>query len=163
MGRGERGRIAFLGHRLVKPVYQTIDDAFDGNCFSACVASIFEVALDSVPSFEGEDGEWAFAWNDWLRQYNLGMMTVEPRGPWEEHIHGFRIGIAPTGKGHSHAVVFEGMAFRHDPMPDGCTYEREQIEGWAVFYVLDPAAPHGIPDTGVFASAHAPKRARRGL
>lgn len=35
----------------MKPVMQTIFDSENGNCFSACLASILELPLESVPNF----------------------------------------------------------------------------------------------------------------
>jgi len=38
----------------MKPVYQKVVDAVKGDCWRCCIASIFELDVDSVPNFVGD-------------------------------------------------------------------------------------------------------------
>jgi len=46
----------------VRPVDQTSYGALDGNCFSACIASILEVPLTAVPYFWGPGQDQFIQW-----------------------------------------------------------------------------------------------------
>ena len=43
----------------------------EGNCFSACIASILGLSIEQVPEFTEEAGGWFFRWQVWLKQYGL--------------------------------------------------------------------------------------------
>jgi hypothetical protein len=57
----------------MKPVMQT-ELGRRGNCFAACLASLFEVPLDEVPGFV-EDASWWYQATDWVRD-RLGFELV---------------------------------------------------------------------------------------
>jgi hypothetical protein len=58
----------------MKPIYQTRFGGSEapgeeqGNCFAACLASVFECALEDVPDFAGTivDGRWFGIITEWL-------------------------------------------------------------------------------------------------
>jgi len=110
----------------MKPVYQTQSGGHDeetpGNCFAACLASLLEVPLDSVPHLVG-DSDWMGKANDWLAQFDLAILSFappsEPGMPWPGdggcyHLMG---GYGPDGD--AHAVVARDGELVHDPLgPD---------------------------------------------
>ncbi len=113
----------------MKKVYQTktgINEdtgEMHGNCYAACMASIFELSLDEVPDIDPnlEWSEWLAEWNQWLGQrglYTISMCAddyVMRRHGWPK---GWSIGTVPSTRGDwTHAVVcFDGMIV-HDPHP----------------------------------------------
>jgi hypothetical protein len=145
---------------VMKPVYQTILEPPRGNCFSACVASIFEVSLEDVPNFINNEpvGAWFFNWNEWLQQYNLRVESFAvPDGdlPW---CPAWFIGGVDSPRGPwLHAVVYEGQEMKHDPWPnhDGTSpFQYRFVHDFMLFYPLDPAKPSSIPKSGKYAGQH---------
>jgi hypothetical protein len=97
----------------VQPVDQTSYGILDGNCFSACIASILEVPLGDVPYFWGPRQAW-FA--RWLAGQGLAV-ALYPRGvhvPW-----GYSIAGGPSARfaGRMHACVALDGVVVHDPHP----------------------------------------------
>ena len=119
------------------PVQQTIVTAPGGNCFAACLASVFELSsATEVPNFcydvpEGED--WMAAASAWcVDQFGFGLFTLRsPDGPdWDASAEYMREFFARTGayviagvhtaRGpHLHAVVMRAGRVVHDPYPGG--------------------------------------------
>jgi len=94
-----------------------------GNCFSACLASLFSLKIDEVPNFCGDDlKNWPENMQHWLGQRGFSNVTVvfgeDPKGEWMVHL-GYSI---VTGKSPRfdclHCVVFYGPKMVHDPHPD---------------------------------------------
>jgi hypothetical protein len=88
----------------VLPVDQTTYGLHDGNCFSACLASILEIPIAGVPVFLGS------YWDDflpWLAERGLGASLYRKRF---------------AGKMHA-CVAYDGTIV-HDPHPsrDGLPY-----------------------------------------
>jgi hypothetical protein len=49
----------------------------EGNCYSACLASILELSILDVPCFINKKSEWFNNVNDWLeKNYKMGMLSV---------------------------------------------------------------------------------------
>jgi hypothetical protein len=97
----------------VKPVDQTSYGLLDGNCFSACIASILEVALGDVPYFWGPRQEW-FA--RWLAGQGLAAALY----PRDVHVPlGYSIAGGPSARfaGRMHACVALDGVIVHDPHP----------------------------------------------
>ena len=99
-----------------------------GNCFTACVASILELSLESVPNFclDHEGGAWFPALREWLAARSCGVVywpvqNDEERSsllrfaselkivPW--------IASGPNADGVAHSTVWVGDALAHDPNP----------------------------------------------
>ena len=105
------------------PVDQTkphIPGKSNGNCLPAALASIFEMTLQDIPSFEDmPDSEWYAALRDWL--YNMGFQLLG----WKEEIHfdGYYIVNGRTSRDTDHSVVYKKGQMVHDPhtLRDGLT------------------------------------------
>ena len=103
------------------PVMQTQFGSPRGNCFAACIASILEVPLRTVPNF-CEQENWREATNEWLKPMGLCYLDVTLPGDardelvrfWQFHVIS---GDGPRGLRHS-VVGFAGEIV-HDPHPDG--------------------------------------------
>lgn len=149
----------------MKPVMQTrfgADPNAPGNCFSACIASILECALEDLPdeakivdAIKQEVGlevwqSWPdrFKWGkSWLRLWEAtqqacvarGFSMVESSGPFGEHPLTLCIisGKSPRGD-FDHACVGRGREIIHDPHPAGGGVGTEGRE-YLFFVAIDPA------------------------
>lgn len=94
-----------------------------GNCLQACVASLFELPLESVPHFACyPKEEWQLIFIDFI--YEQGYV-YEGWAPIEElnnpdcnvSVDGYKImsGISP--REYRHAVIYKDNALVHDPHP----------------------------------------------
>lgn len=126
---------------LVKPVFQEIISAGEGDCFSACLASLLELPLYAVPKFRKETStgsEMMAAARQWCKEnFGLSIVTIQMENfetavgedirllgafPGTPCIAG---GVSPNLPDCHHAVVGEldedGMNFQmtHDPNPSG--------------------------------------------
>lgn len=126
----------------MKPVEQT-KIGMEGNCFSACVASILELPIEQVPEYTEEAGGWFFRWQAWLKERGLRFRIIP-------HANQGQIGYEPpagwaimnvkslTLPGELHSVVSFAGEMKWNPHP-----ERENGIGdavdWYVFECLDPA------------------------
>lgn len=103
----------------MKPVYQTNFIPPDGNCFEACIASIFELDLDDVPKFDGDN--WFGKFEKWLKRHDLYPICIKVSDCDENFIpQGYYLigGKSPRGD-FNHAIVgYNGKAV-HDPLPNG--------------------------------------------
>jgi hypothetical protein len=111
----------------------------DGNCFSACLASILELSLDEVPCFTGED--WLSQYNLWLADNNLALVNCLYKDAEGNVLApaGYSILAADSPRGNwKHAVVCFNGNIVHDPHP-----LREMGLGkrheWTIFLILDPS------------------------
>lgn len=110
----------------MKPVMQTLfyDKDRTGNCFEACLASIFEMDLKDVPNFHGKN--WFVEFWEWLKTKGYttdGSLYNENIENYNGGVDGYFIvaGESPRGK-HikgGHAVVYKNGKLAHDPHPDG--------------------------------------------
>ena len=139
----------------MKPVFQTkfggIGDPVDeqGDCIRACLASIFEIEMDDVPSFltgtdlEADFHPWYERMNVWLATRNLCLVTVEhgrQAGMWGFAMLGTE---SPRIKG-GHLVVVKGFDVVHDPHPKAEAGKHGKPEEWWFLVCLDPAKqPNG--------------------
>jgi hypothetical protein len=117
----------------VRPIDQTTYGILDGNCFSACIASILEISLRDVPHFLGPRQPW---FSQWLagRGLRASLYQSDTYMPW-----GFSIAGGPSARfaGRMHAcVAFDGVVV-HDPHPS-----RDGLPLGVVEYVVI----HGCPD-----------------
>ena len=148
----------------MRPVIQTRlggDPERPGNCFAACIASVFEVGLDEVPDEldararlisagveVGRDQTWTRHWLDlsrWLAdRFGIGMLEVN----WDSLLvnSGGLVedddcvclfnGVSPRGI--PHCVVGRGIEIIHDPHPSGGGLA-DGPESVIFFVSLDPA------------------------
>lgn len=121
----------------MKPVDQTVFGYPNGNCFSACLASILELPLEEVPWFMAE-GDWLSRVQEWLKPRGLYAAcllidtTESPFYPPGWHILS---GQSPRGDW-LHAVVAQGTKIVHDPHPDktGLVNHKDTL----ILIALDP-------------------------
>ncbi|HEX7866574.1 MAG TPA: hypothetical protein VF555_16580 [Variovorax sp.] len=128
----------------MKPVMQDTFGRDDGNCFSACLASIFEVPLSEVPNFFLTAGDEANAWwaavRDWLRPRGFGVIGLQlgdEVGLLDE-FEGWLIVTGESARDIHHATIWRDGKMVHDPHPSQCGIRHPQ---WInVLYPLDPSA-----------------------
>ena len=122
----------------MKPVNQTVRGKL-GNCFAACVASILELPIESLPDhFVDEEGNaddhWVDLWVDFLRPYGLGIIYADAM--FSRQPQGYAIAeMAVKDHPWNHAVVCLNGEVVHDPL--GIGYEFERVVRWYVFTALD--------------------------
>lgn len=92
-----------------------------GNCFSACLASLFGVPLDTVPNFAklGE-ANWGKNINAWLKDKGYGMIFVSTNPENLASYPGILIvaGYTQRSKDVLHAVLWHDGKLLFDPHPD---------------------------------------------
>jgi len=96
-----------------------------GNCFSACIASILEVPLDTVPVFCVDfPSRWAEKANEWLHEHH-GVMLFCVTPPSEGFVETqykapfYHIMSGPALRGLQHSVVGRNGKMVYDPHPSG--------------------------------------------
>lgn len=123
-----------------------------GDCFRACVASIFELPCAEVPNFVehhqwGRDSAFLLAVNIWTAQF--GMRYVRLEWPESEKANvqkwivprGYHVimGPSPRFPDTKHACVGWGKSVVHDPHPDRIGLGMGP-RSYGLFLVDDPAA-----------------------
>lgn len=114
----------------MKPVDQTKFGVPEGNCTAACVASILEIPLDSIPcgyvgdgSGWNESGDWFAKLNEILGRFGVGLcgVAIHPGCNLEIPPGIFVLlgGMGPRGFQHCcvGAVVDGMLKVVHDPHP----------------------------------------------
>jgi hypothetical protein len=105
----------------MKPVYQTKFAKPDGNCHAACLASIFEIPLESIPSW-GCSSFWYDHFKKWMiENFDLQPIDIEIESfesiMWKPH--GYHIINGPSVNGDFwHSVVGLNGEIVHDPFPE---------------------------------------------
>ena len=108
----------------MKPVQQTLFGAPHGNCFAACLASIFETTIEEVPRFRSEDpagdDRW---WPDIIRWCRARGMTIvlypnESFTEWPIVPIGYYVASGPAARGLQHSCVYRSGKLCWDPHPD---------------------------------------------
>lgn len=103
----------------VIPVDQTTFGRVEGNCFSACVASILELDIEQVPWFMGSKDWWP-GFTQWCDAVGAEAMYLGMCAP-DEVPRGYAIGGGPTDRTLTldtlHAVVLLDGVQVHDPHP----------------------------------------------
>ncbi len=113
----------------MKPVFQTRLGRGTGNCFSACLASIFEVPLEEVDHCSCENPNWLQNTEAWLAKRGLFYVEITIAGlTCTEFPTGSLVmlgGLTKTGVEHvvvAKAYLSEGkqcFSTVHDPYPEG--------------------------------------------
>lgn len=115
------------------PVRQTVTTVPGGNCFQACVASIFDPPLDDVPYFlDGAAGDSQWTQEQWnaVRSFAEANHT---RASWldpedeadkaeiekleQSGLYYIATGQSPNHPQFHHCVVMRGGQYVHDPLP----------------------------------------------
>lgn len=106
----------------MEQVFQT-DFGPDGNCMSACLATLFELPISAVPNFyhvAGHDPEkWWNAISDWLRPHGYGLLIATVTSEYLARLDGALIVGGTSPRGVQHAVIYVDGKLWHDPHPDG--------------------------------------------
>jgi hypothetical protein len=99
----------------MRPIDQTTFGMPEGNCFSACVASILHVPLSDVPTFCKHD-DWWERFTAWLKERGFWALPLKYNEEFPPA--GFHIlsGKSPRGD-FQHSVVAFGNEMIHDPHP----------------------------------------------
>lgn len=115
----------------MKPVKQTITELGKGNCFSACLASIFELEIDQVPYDLSKN--WNETYLHWLYdKFGLDYYYLSPKEA-EGYLRGYSIASGPSPRfdNVTHAVVALDGKIVHDPHPDNTGIKK--ISGYYIF------------------------------
>lgn len=122
----------------MKKVYQTLFGEGKGNCFQACVASIFEMSLGEVPHFclVPED-KWYGEYVRWLQKKGYSTIMVEAKdldkGNYKDCIL-IVSGYGPDGVRHS--VIYKNGKILHNPNKNGKGIKPDAID---IIFPLNPA------------------------
>lgn len=136
----------------MKKVTQTLLGSEVGNCFAACIASMFELTIDEVPNFCADKEMWWRNLQAWLKPMNLAFVELqmpEDKMPPLPILSDGMLCLA-TGKGPRglmHAIVvrygtdgtMHWLDTAHDPHPSREALVETRYLGW--FIVLDPSKP----------------------
>lgn len=107
------------------PIHQTRFGK-DGNCFQACLASVLERPLESVPDFcqEPGDGAWWDLCRHWLREQGFIGVLLYPDDSDPRHLEATLSGLIHIASGKTirsssllHATVWFGGKLVFDPHP----------------------------------------------
>ncbi len=117
----------------MKPVMQTNNDIPGGNCLQACIASIMELPLESVPNFcwDAGSGNWFRDLCEWAYGMDCGIARTDTSAIDSACLGYCILGVKLTTHENQevecyHAIVGEavmedtGLKFRvvHDPHPE---------------------------------------------
>ncbi len=131
----------------MKPIFQIVFDATLGDCFRACVASIFEFPIEKIPNFWGQTQDVDEFWqlnDDWLVQ-NKGFRCLHfELSPGNEHVISDLLCVA-CGKtircDEEHAVVWQNKLI-HDPHFSGVGLAKDP-NTFTIFVPIDPNQMNG--------------------
>ena len=122
----------------MKPITQTKFGVDEGNCFSACLASILEIPLELVPNFCVEyPSDWLNKTNEWLDRFGLMIMGVEINCMPNWDAYWIASGQSPRLDCH-HSVVYRADRMVHDPHPSGDGLKGKPTYGTLIL-LRDPA------------------------
>ncbi len=97
-----------------------------GNCFSACIASMFDMPLSEVPNFSAFGDKWFEVFWEFMKPLPFdfeGTWDISTHPNWFQDfkgIDGFVIvgGTSPRGIKNGHAVIYKDGVPYFDPHPD---------------------------------------------
>lgn len=103
----------------MKPIFQTKFGKPDGNCTAACLASLLDLDIDTIPDFTTQGDSWITAFNEWLAPGGLALLWIElpNRFVIPPDTYYMLWGISPRDIEHS--VIGYNGEMVHDPHPDG--------------------------------------------
>lgn len=121
----------------MKPVDQIIFGSPNGNCLTACLASILEIPLETIP-FNGDTG-WFDKLNAWLYPRGFYALCFEFHDLWRPSGLYILCGRSPRGD-FSHCVVAKGDSIIHGPHPS-----RAGVLSWDDGTIIVPLDPLSLP------------------
>ena len=96
-----------------------------GNCFTACIASLFDMPIEEVPHFASYGTDWFDVFYKFLKETPFeinGTWQTNNNPDWKtfEGIDGYVIvaGGSPRGVKNGHAVIYKNGEPFFDPHPD---------------------------------------------
>lgn len=106
------------------PVHQSIIDHDPaqgryGDCFRACVASLFHCEIKEVPHFCSYGENWFTRLIEWCGVRGVVPFCFETNAPLEFPMWSIVTGKSPRYPDVNHSVVYFGPDLRHDPHPSG--------------------------------------------
>lgn len=118
------------GEQAMTPQKQTIfsdlTTGVHGNCFTACVASLFDKPISEVPNFIDMGEDWFDAFIKYVHEQGAELIGMYHLGPkewpddslWQE-FDGYAIagGGSPRGVPNGHAVIYKNGEPFFDPHP----------------------------------------------
>lgn len=139
----------------MKPVTQTIlhnPPETIGNCFVACLSSVLEIPIDSIPHFaeracikrdplQVDQKLWDQAIQNFLKPLGWMYFTIWADDYTRKNVRGYHL-IEGNSKRGPHVVVGKDGVMVWDPHPS-----REglvAVENFGLFVSLDPARPHPL-------------------
>ena len=126
----------------MKPVQQTVFKKGLGDCFRACVASIFEFSIAEMPNFWEQTQDVSEFWrlnNNWMMEHGGFKVLHFELLPKDRHVVTdlLCIACAKTIRGEEdHAVIWKN-GLVHDPHPSGVGLA-EDPDTFTVFVPIDP-------------------------
>jgi len=99
------------------PIKQTLFDIKKGNCFQACIASIFELSLESVPNFIAMKN-WEEKLDKWLEQFDCYYLELTLEKSQANTLKGYHLIGGKHSSGIPHITVGLNGKMIHDPHPD---------------------------------------------
>ena len=123
-------------------IYQTDFTNATGNCLAACVASLMNRELDSVPNFKAiNQRDPVSVMTEWVRLRSYNVVAV--RSLWDCTHGTLCIASIPSErhKGKYHAVVARisrsgKPRLYHDPNPDSKLKKGRVLRNWNALYFL---------------------------
>lgn len=103
------------------PIQQTKFGKRFGNCFEACIASIFEISLYEAPDLSIYGSLWWVYFTDWCHERGLhpvDLLIGTDTFSWVGDGYYIVSGPSPRIK-YLHAVVYKDGQMVHDPHPSG--------------------------------------------
>ena len=133
----------------MKPVFQTefVVQAEDGsiskngNCFSACIASMLGIPIEDVPTFVNFPN-WLGLANEFVKPFGFEMFMSVPRfveycrSAKDSKYHGYYIATGMGPRGFHHSVICKDGEVVHDPHPEGGGIAK--IDSVFIFLSVDP-------------------------
>lgn len=124
----------------MKKVYQS-KFGNEGNCFAACIASILETELDSLPFLADYNDDWEdylAALNEILKsRFNL-FIDYTTYDYWESRFKDnfkdsfYIVSGDSNQEGFEHAVIFKNGVLHHNPNPNGT----EMIQATTCYFFI---------------------------
>lgn len=107
-----------------------------GNCYAACLASLFHFPLHSIPVYPDKD--WFLSYQRWLRPRGL-MVMVFHENPFslpEYSEFGVCVASGMGPRGYRHAVLWQDGKLLHDPHPSNAGLV--SVDEYDVFVITNP-------------------------
>ena len=124
------------------PVDQTKFGKPDGNCLSACIATVLGCPLESIPDFGDEPG-WYSKFESFIRSQGYELVHLDNSGAWAFKPDGYHIGNGISPRGLMHSCVFEDGKIYWDPHPS--RQGIESVRSWFLLFPLARAEPLARP------------------